>query len=168
MRSPTIHDRLRTETAALHHLVDQQAGEVDLATAPGQRAFLRMMVAALSVVEPALDRSGAKQFFPDWPSRRRLDVACEELGDMPPPSHGDPLDFASEAEIWGALYVLEGSRLGSRLLSRQAPGSRFLALSAADRTWPVFLEALKVADERIGDAAGMVRGAEKTFAAFLR
>lgn len=168
MKKPPIHRRLRVATEDLHQRVDQQAGDFDLATVRGQREFLTMMIGGLSAVEPALDRSGAEQVFSPWPSRRRLGAACEELGETTEVSHSDAIDYTDEAEIWGALYVLEGSRLGSRLLAKQAPGSQFLELSAEDRMWPAFLDALGAADERLRDPQGMIRGAEKTFAAFLR
>lgn len=168
MTSPTIHRQLRTATDSLHQQVDAQAGEFDLATPGGQSAFLQMMVRGLSAVEPALDRGGVAEAFPSWPARRRLEVAREELGKGAKSSPERPLEYADEAEMWGALYVLEGSRLGSRLLAREAPGSRFLRLSAEDRTWPDFLKSLAEAHHRLDDSDAMIRGAEKTFAAFLR
>lgn len=164
---PPIHRRLRAATDTLHDEVDRQAGDYDLATPAGQRSFLEMMAHGLGAVEPALERGGVLGFFPQWPTRTRLEAAHEELGETGAPVQEAALEYASEAEVWGALYVLEGSRLGSRMLARQAPGSRFLAASAEDRSWPDFLEALGVADKRLGDAAGMIRGAQKTFAAFL-
>lgn len=167
MQSLPIHRRLRDATGVLHERVDRQASDVDLGTLEGQRAFLEMMVRGLSAVEPALDRSGVERVFPQWRSRRRLDAARDELGVGHVIESGKALEFTSEAEIWGALYVLEGSRLGSRFLTRQAPGSRFLAMSARDRSWPDFLAALGAADQRLGDPQGMIRGAEKAFAAFL-
>lgn len=168
MKPQPIHRRLRAATDALHDEVDRQAADFDLATPAGQRAFLEMMVRGLGRVEPALERGGVLGFFPQWPSRTRLEAAREELGGAGSRHSDEPLEYAGEAEVWGALYVLEGSRLGSRMLARKAPGSRFLAASAEDRTWPDFLEALGTADERLSDAAGMIRGARKTFAAFLR
>lgn len=167
MATPPIHRRLKIATSGLHDLVDRQAEALDLSTPPGLRGFLEMMAQGLGAVERGLERSGVAAIYPLWPTRTRLKLALEELGRPADEVADDAVPFTHEAEQWGALYVLEGSRLGSRVLARQAPGCRFLQASADDRMWPSFLDRLGAAHARLNDAQRTIGGAEKAFRAFL-
>ncbi len=123
------------------------------------------MMDGLAPVEAALDRAGAARLLPEWPQRRGAALLREDGARM---RDGAPVAFRSEAEVWGALYVLEGSRLGARLMARTAGGrSSFLKAAAADGFWPEFLSRLRDAHERLMDPEGMERGAKAAFAAFL-
>lgn len=164
-RAQDIRARLSQATHELHRLTDLAAGAFDLRAEAGLRGLLQFMAEGVSTVEAALDRAGVRQVLPEWDARRRTQLLREdgaEAGDRRSAA------FASEAEIWGALYVLEGSRLGARLMSRSAGGrSRFLASAASDGFWPEFLARLKAAHDRLLDPEGMERGARAAFAAFL-
>lgn len=71
--------------------------------------------------EAALDAAGAGAVFADWPERKRVPMLAADLAALdaalPAPA---PVPLADDpAAIAGALYVIEGSRLGGRFLARQ-------------------------------------------------
>jgi len=167
MNHLSIRHQLREHTHSLHERVDESAASYDLGTVEGLRSFLEMMVRGLGQVEAGLEHGDVQKFAPDWPMRARLHLAMEELGLSVAPAPVEATVFRSEAEIWGALYVLEGSRLGSRVLWQAAADSAFLRASSEDREWPAFLTALEQAHARLNDLPGMVEGARKAFNAFL-
>jgi heme oxygenase (biliverdin-IX-beta and delta-forming) len=130
---------LRAATAADHEQVDRLFSSLDFAVAADYRRFLLAQAAAFLPVERALDEAGAASLLPDWTERRRgslLIADLEELDASPPEPLACPaLDSAG---IWGALYVIEGSRLGGALLKRGLPPAaprRFLAAPQNKGSW---------------------------------
>jgi heme oxygenase (biliverdin-IX-beta and delta-forming) len=129
---------------------------------------------------PALERAGAEHVCPGWEGRSRL-AALEEdlrvLGMRPNRNPAYPPSFVREPEIWGALYAVEGSRLGNRLILRRVMkcgneterrATRFLAHGQEDRTaWGGFLARLE-ALQYCGEAFELaVLGAERVFETYL-
>lgn len=159
---------LAAETRDLHGALDRFASRFNLLTPSGLENFLRFMWIGCSTIEGGLDAAGADRLLPEWPRRRRSDLLARDLGatgTSPPP----PIDFASDGEVWGGLYVLEGSRLGGRMLARSTPlsnQSAFLSESEKRSFWPQFLKRLRSADQGARSRADMVCGARKAFAAF--
>ena len=115
--------------------------------------------------------------LPDWNERSRsaaLDADLAELGiPCPPVATAPRLD--GEAFLFGVLYVLEGSRLGARLLTRQilANGdphlrraTRYLRHGEGKPFWQTFLARLEasIAVRRSPERA--VAGAVAAFACF--
>jgi heme oxygenase len=159
---------LATETHDLHTSLDRFASQFDLATKAGLEDFLRFMWIGCSRVEDGLDTAGAGRLLPEWPRRRRSALLARDLGET---NETVPLavDFASDGEVWGGLYVLEGSRLGGRILARSTPlsgQSAFLSESDERSFWPQFLKRLQSADQGTNARADMASGARKAFAAF--
>ena len=114
---------LRRAAAAVHKEVDAIFSDVDLSDARGYRAFLLAQAYAHLPVEAALDTADAARVIPDWPERRRAPLLLGDLARLDAvPERGAAPSFASEAEVAGTAYVLEGSRLGAKLLSRSVPG----------------------------------------------
>lgn len=170
-RSPnTAAPALRRATADAHAEVDAIFSTVDLASVAGYRAFLAAQARAHLPVEAALDAAGAERVFPDWPGRRRaalLRADLEELGGAI--ATGPAPVLADDAEIAGAAYVIEGSRLGGALL-RRAVGDglpvRFLSAPAAPGAWRALLLRL---DEVLADDLALARAtaaARRVFALF--
>ncbi len=154
---------LRERTAAAHAAVDAAFAGYDLADAGGYRAFLIAHARALPAVEAWLSRRAG---MPDW--RPRAGALAEDLAalgvEMPA-----PLPFAlpdDDAAAWGALYVVEGSRLGGAMLARDVGAGlprAYLSAVFAPGEWRSLRAALDAAlvDEGALDRA--VDAAEATF-----
>jgi heme oxygenase len=118
----SARSRLRAATASAHAAVDRAFARFDLADRAAYAAFLRAHAAAVLPVEAWLDRYAAL-VVADWPARRRgqnLIADLSRLGESARP-HLSAAPFESEASpaaVAGVLYVLEGSRLGGRVIVR--------------------------------------------------
>ena len=139
---------LREATADAHERVDRLFSALDLADESSYRLFLLAQAAAHLPVEAAIDAAGAAGLLQDWPERRRAPLLLADLaalGAEAPESEAAP-PLRSSAEIFGAIYVLEGSRLGGALLKRSlAPGApdRFLSAPQPPAAWRNFLARLE-------------------------
>ncbi len=162
---------LRVATRAAHDRVDALFSGFDLARPADYRRFLLAQAAAFLPVERALDGAGVADLFPDWPARRRspaLVADCDALGLAAPAPLAAP-GFDSPAEIVGAAYVLEGSRLGGAMLARSVGAGlphAFLAASPVGGQWRAFLgqlEQLLTSDVQRSQA---VKGATQVFDVF--
>jgi heme oxygenase (biliverdin-IX-beta and delta-forming) len=135
---------------------------------------------ALTLLVPALERAGAEEVCRGWEGRSRL-AALEEdlraLGTLPNRNPAYRPSFVSAPEIWGALYAIEGSRLGNRIIlcrvmecgsEAERRATQFLAHRLEDSTaWGGFLarlEALQYCGEEFELA---VLGAERVFETYL-
>lgn len=163
---------LRTATAPAHERVDRAFGHFDLTDRDGYRAFLVAQAQPLVTVERAVDVFDPIAFLPDWPERRRAPLIAADLADLDVPTPTpEPLELPDSAAALGAIYVLEGSRLGGALLARNVsvdlPG-RFIRCPPAPKRWRGLIEVLdqmlKTEDQR--DAA--VRAARAVFDLFWR
>jgi heme oxygenase (biliverdin-IX-beta and delta-forming) len=129
---------------------------------------------------PALEGAGAEHVCPGWEGRSRL-AALEEdlraLGMRPNTNPTYPPSFVREPEIWGALYAVEGFRLGNCIILRRVMecgseverrATQFLEHGLEDCTaWDGFLarlEALHYCGEKFELA---VLGAERVFETYL-
>lgn len=164
---------LRAATTAEHERVDRLFGSYDLADRPGYRAFLLAQAAAFLPVERALHVAGAERLVPDWPQRVRghlLHADLAALGTAAPEGMCAP-QLADDAALIGAVYVLEGSRLGGAVLKRGLPeGAPHSFLSAPQQpgSWRKLLEIMdKVlyGPGSIEAAAGVARQVFECFAA---
>lgn len=113
-------ERLRAATSDTHAAIDAMASSWRLQTAAGYGAFLSASAAALTPLELALERSGVGDWLPDWPLRARRAALAADLAalGLTPPEFA-PAEIPSLAFGAGVLYVLEGSRLGARFISRR-------------------------------------------------
>ena len=170
----TARAALRAATAAEHRRVDTAFSRFDLASEAGYRAFLLAQAEGFLPVETALDDAGAASVLSDWPARRRGDLLRADLADLtvtlPEPFSGP--DFISgKASMFGAIYVLEGSRLGGAVLKKTVPGHfprRFLEARQAAGSWRSLLRALDEFLIRPGDLDAAVTAAKEVFARFER
>ncbi|KQM53171.1 hypothetical protein ASE69_05215 [Sphingomonas sp. Leaf208] len=134
--------RLRAATASDHDAVDAGFGRYDLTDADDYRAFLIAHAKALPAVEAWLAA------IPGLAAVRSRGAALAEdlaaLGeDMPAPMTFDVP--ASTAAGWGAVYVVEGSRLGGIMLSRSVPEgmpSAYLGAKHLPGEWRALLAAI--------------------------
>ncbi|RYD87558.1 MAG: hypothetical protein EOP61_35345 [Sphingomonadales bacterium] len=161
---------LRLETRAEHARVDAAFSRYDLSSGEGYLRFLRRQAAAHLPVERALDAGGAARLVPDWAERGRApliradlaDLGCSDVVEM-------PFDgLASDPELLGGAYVLEGSRLGGALLQREVkPGlpTRFLGQGSSSG-WRALLTVLETKLRSPEEIAAAVKGARAVFACF--
>jgi heme oxygenase len=164
----------------LHTRLDRMVNSFCLGDTLRLGRLLTIHYDALTLLVPALERAGAEHLSPGWEGRSRL-AALEEdlraLGTRPKRNPGYLFSFVREPEIWGALYAVEGSRLGNRIILRHVMecggeaerlATQFLAHGLEDRTaWGRFLarlDELQYCDEAFELA---VLGAERVFKTYL-
>lgn len=172
----SVRSHLRRAGAALHQQVDEAYSRLGVETAEGYRQFLRAHAAALFSLEQCLEHNGIEQLLDDWPNRRRRDALRADLNALRCPLPAAlplPEKAINTAWCWGALYVLEGSRLGGSLLARRLqaaqPGAsmNYLGHGADQGLWPGFLHRLE-SQARHCDERDMQRGLDDAFGVFIR
>jgi heme oxygenase len=118
--SATTLECLRAETSLVHRRLDQTLGLIDRLQAPETRAALvagyyNFHSGAEIAVAPFLSAIADL----DFAARRRSPLIARDiqaLGECAPTDGVPSLDIATRSEAFGALYVLEGSCLGGRLI----------------------------------------------------
>lgn len=144
----SLRHALRAATSGVHSRLDSIATGFRLETPAGYARFLAAQAAALLPMERALREAGIEDILPDWPERVRgaeltldlFDLGAPVIEPLAPPTIG------CDATAFGAVYVLEGSRLGAQailpLIVADMP-TRFLRHGAGKRLWPRFVERLE-------------------------
>lgn len=161
---------LRQVSRTVHERVDQAYSRFNLSDPTSYGAFLQAHAKVLPAVEQWL---ATQHDLPAW--RGRTDLLQHDLQTL---GHSLPtaLDWhppTGAGGALGALYVLEGSRLGGKMLSAQVgEGLPREYLSAAHEKggWPAFLQMLR---ERLStrDAtyrAAVMDGVTATFDLFRK
>ncbi|QDL94438.1 biliverdin-producing heme oxygenase (plasmid) [Paroceanicella profunda] len=147
MSEASVRDHLRQATAGLHEAVDAAYSTLDLSRREDYGRFLLGHARALPGLEAALAASPEFARLPDAAARLRLPALRADLAAL---GHAMPraldVSYVNEAGAGlGIAYVLEGSRLGARVLSkRAAAGSapvplQFLHHGVEERFWGGFL-----------------------------
>ena len=122
--SESLHQRLRTATAAEHERLERHFDwQARIATLDGYRSLLARLRGFHAAYEPAIGRALADEpFF--GPRRRlaRLDADLAFLGLDPAAIDALPIPtppaLDGRAQALGALYVLEGSTLGGQVIGK--------------------------------------------------
>ena len=172
----SLRDRLRDATADAHARLDVQLDRLDLARLADYRDFLDLSASALLPLEAALVGAGVERIFADWPLRARSRAILDDLERV----GGNPHPLASPgcvglADVLGAMYVLEGSRLGAKVLARRASSSAdpvvagataYLRHGAGLHLWPSFLAILERHRTALHDDDAVIAAARRGFALF--
>lgn len=175
MSDQTLRHLLRTATAPAHQRLDDAVShELDYGPESYLR-FLQGLAGGIVPIEEALDRHGVAVVLPDWPERRRSAALAQDLREfgaaVPAARSAFPLEGMPEAI--GVLYVLEGSRLGSQLLLKQALASdsaivrsatRHLSHGHGQKFWPSFVAFLDSSEDAQNSPDRVVAGANQAFA----
>ncbi len=171
-----IWDTIRDATQMSHSRLDGALSKLDLAIPLYYQSFLRSQAEALFPIEASLETGGIERLIPDWTLRIRTPALERDLAALNITYHPMPLpDFKSVAEMLGAVYVLEASRMSARvMLARLAEHPDSDAMSATaylrhgfgKRFWPSFLTLMEHHPAAHDDAAGVVKGAEIAFGMF--
>jgi heme oxygenase len=178
-------ERLKYETAAEHAAIESATGILDPGLGlEGYRAYLERSFGFYRIVEPQLRELGAWDALKlDATEREKLPFLAEDivlLGNTEPASirgcDAGPA-FASTAEAVGGAYVLEGSTLGGRVISRliqssfgpAAPRS-FLECYGTEtgKQWQLFRAALAHFATSASIEDQIIVGARTTFETFTR
>ncbi len=146
---------LKRATDAAHTHVEGIINSAGMfASLDGYRRYLVATLAIRSRYESLLDASGAASVWPAWSGRHVAHLVAQDLDDLgvAHPAIAENADrLLNPAELLGALYVLEGSSLGARVLSRLVHafgvsadhGARHLHAQAGDAAiWRDFLSVL--------------------------
>lgn len=144
---------LREGTAGAHAALDEMVGSFD--TLESYRRYLRGIAAFRLSID--MDVSEWRPALGDWQPNRiddqlRADLA--DLGMAPPDPVAATVAPRNREELFGTLYVLEGSALGARILFRRAQelglrsdyGARHLARQSTNESWPSFVALMESAD----------------------
>ncbi len=166
-----LRSALRAQTSDCHAEVDTIFGRFDLSDQPQYSSFLSAHARIVPVVEMALERAGIIKLLPDWPERRRRELLMADLADLGvnPPPLLEGLTPNNEAELWGAAYVLEGSKLGGSMLAKSVPTglpSRYLTPNGPRGSIKIFMDRLDEAG--IADPETAISAARDVFALFRR
>ncbi|WP_085809774.1 biliverdin-producing heme oxygenase [Sphingomonas sp. TZW2008] len=157
---------LRSRTAAAHEMVDAAFGSHDLTDAGSYAAFLRAHARALPLAEA---RAAAV-----WPAlRRRMPLLAADLAmlDTAPPLPASEAADVGTPAAWGALYVVEGSRLGGGMLAKMVGADlpqAYLGATHLPGEWRLIRQAIDAAAAHQDEVwhAAMVDGALDTFALY--
>lgn len=164
---------LRAATAADHERVDALFGAMRLDDRDDYRRMLTAHARVVPAIEAALAHGEVAGDLPAWTPRAPLLAAdLAALGAVMPA----PLAFAlpegeRQPAAWGALYVVEGSRLGGQLLARRVGAGMphaYLAARHAPGGWRALLAALDARADAAPPAwgAAVIAGARATFNLF--
>lgn len=178
---------LRGATDHLHRDLERIVAAFKLGDVGHYRHFLRANAATLIAIEQLLENAGVANLLPDWEQRKRRDAILVDLSSLD--SQVQPLALRRTAptppEMFGILYVLEGSRLDARVLLEQVLASgdeRVRNASAYLRhgqsepgqcdenqpsLWRSFLQQLETNDAA-DDQTQTVSGAVYAFTMFIR
>lgn len=165
------HSRLRAATVESHAAVDAAFSAYDISESCSYREFLKAHAAALIPLERMLSNSAVD--LPNWNPRAPLLEADLLILRSPPPTPAPIFGDFSGAMLHGVLYVLEGSRLGGRVLSQRVGAGlpkAYLCAVHAKGEWRSYLAVLDAA-ANVGSPswlAGAVTGANFAFDQFLR
>jgi heme oxygenase len=191
--NPT-HKALRAGTAEAHERVDKAFAAFDLTDRDSYARFLR---AHAELVLPLEDTLPGERIVPDWEDRKRGALLREDLAFLRPLRHpresggpspalsaqddteemgprfrgGDDWELDTDPAIAGALYVLEGSRLGGRFLVRQVPHTFPRAYLDADQPaekWRNLLDRFDTILYQPARLQSALAAAHTVFAAFER
>jgi heme oxygenase len=162
---------LRAATAPDHQAVDAAYGGFALGTRQGYAGFLTAHARILPLAERLLD-PGA--LVPGWAGRTEALFADLAALDAPVPGELDFQPLGGDAARWGAIYVIEGSRLGGAFLSRSVPPElpcAYLGAKHGPGAWRGLLEALDgavVGSEAFAQASAGARAMFDAYGAAAR
>jgi heme oxygenase len=176
MTDVTLHLRLRAATATAHEALERDLDwQARVGTLPGYRSLLARLHGFHTTWEPAIGAALDDGAFFD--PRRRVAALAQDLAflGLSPEGidglpHALPIPLDGPAAAMGALYVLEGSTLGGRVIGRHIAAAHGLTDGGlayysghGPRTgamWSSFRARLDAFD---GEAVAVVAAANATF-----
>ncbi|MGE0742580.1 MAG: biliverdin-producing heme oxygenase [Hyphomonadaceae bacterium] len=167
---------LRDACGETHARLDQKLSNINFDDRGAYTHMLERISGPLGALEAALSADLGPALLSDWPQRRRTPALRADLAAL---GGSFQVRFAppitDEAEALGVLYVLEGSRLGGRVLARMAAESADPAVRGATHFfrhaehaghWRDFLAVLETSSAVRANPVRAKRGALDAFARF--
>jgi heme oxygenase len=177
IRPASRRDSLRIATEDLHRDLDRSVAGFELSDRRHYRCYLQAHANALLAIEQLLENSGIAELLSDWSSRTRSAAILADLHQLDAQAEPFALRRAAptKAEMFGILYVVEGSRLESRQLLPRVLASDDAAvressayLRASDPAlWQSFVHELET-HVAADDQTQTVSGAVYAFMIFIR
>lgn len=173
--SPQMTSRfaLKAATDDIHRELDERLSSLDLAKEEDYRRFLQFQARSVPSVEQALASAGLEDLVDGWCAARRskaIEADLQALGGSMPEQAPAPA-IAGTAQLLGTAYVVEGSRLGSRVLRRRVAAGlpvRFLSDDGSLGPWPTLIAAI----DRLLDSDNLLseakEAARRSFSWFLQ
>jgi heme oxygenase len=173
-----MRERLREATSDLHAAIDARFAPLVDGGIDGYRRFLDASAAVVVPLERVLSAADVQRLLPDWGERVRTPALLADLtalGISPREERPCVPVPPSEAFQFGALYVLEGSRLGAGFLARVVEqavdprvraATRYLRHGRGRRFWESYLDRLEASDAVRNAPAEVIGGARAAFARF--
>jgi heme oxygenase len=167
---------LREACAEAHARLDGRLSKLNFNDRSAYAEMLARMSGPVSAYEGALTAGIAPALFGNWSGRLRshaLRADLDALGGGFRQTRRAPIE--DEAAALGALYVLEGSRLGGQVLARMAEASadenvrgatRYFRHGQGGALWRGFIETLENSDAVKSQPHITAHSALETFAAF--
>jgi heme oxygenase len=161
--------RLRIAVGPCHQQVDRAFSAFDMGDAQEYGRFLIAHARATVGVEAALAECTD---LPRWRPRKHLLLHDLEALDLDLPSVLELQLPEGSAARWGALYVLEGSRLGGAVLLRRTPShypTSFLSARHSSAEWrDLLIDIENRSKTRDGWIAQVEAGARACFDLYLQ
>jgi heme oxygenase len=171
-----LRSRLRAATADLHDQVDASFQALDLRQLVGYRLFLQASAEALVSLESGLENANVARYFPNWEFLRRSDAISTDLSSLGGKYAQLPAMVIRDlGAVLGAMYVLEGSRLGARTLlpivlgspdPRVRQATSYLSHGEREPLWQNFLKELQRLSGNLTDTDSAIASAQSAFRLF--
>jgi heme oxygenase len=156
---------LRAGTEDVHQQLDHTLSRLDLGNASDYARFLNFHARTVPALEGALESAGLGELLDGWRQSRRSPAIVADLaalGQQAPAPAKFP-KVAGTAPVLGTAYVLEGSRLGGRVLRDQVGAglpATFLDDGHGLGAWPgliTLLDRLLCSESLIAEAKDAAR-----------
>lgn len=160
--------RLRAQTRSDHARVDAAFSQFDLTCSQGYAGFLTAQARVLPALETLLRPA---ETIPGWQGRAALLLQDLRALNLPAPQTQTPQLPPGGAAWWGALYVMEGSRLGGAVLARRVPDhfpKAFLTATHPPGAWRELLTRIDHLALDRNEQSASIAAAKSVFSAFER
>ncbi len=167
VRAVAARFALRERTRPMHDATEQAFASYDLSRVGHYRCFLVAHASALPRLELGVTGKGWDAWHPRLP--HLVDDLAALSIPLPVPMLAPDI---SPTAAWGVQYVLEGSRLGGRLLAQSVPKGLPTRYLSADpdmsARWQAFCAALDAQNRSADWLDEVVDAATETFQTFRR
>ncbi|MET3978166.1 heme oxygenase [Mucilaginibacter sp. UYP25] len=178
-----LSDKLKEETKTNHQILEKAlVGNLKaIRSAQEYINLLKLFYGYFGGLEVKIERSINKTLLPDNDDRRKTQAIANDItnldGEVPAKANGDSLPrITNHLEALGALYVIEGSTLGGKIISKMMQqqlglGNKGMSFFTGygDNTvamWDAFKDALNQQAENPEQEAVIIAAANQTFLKF--